>query len=235
MANDLKLNNVASKVKLFGDGTGETGGGQAIEILFQHFNSTLAANGSIKSGYLYIPESYSSNHSFTLTVDNKERIGYTSTTFKRNHIYPFVINLRNYKLDITISYEAPPIGGIVKPVETVSGGYNIPIKEGSTFTLKAKLMKADESVTVTKWNISEIKNNIPIENLQQCLTDAASITGSIPAQPTARTTVVTLEADDTEGGKHAFELTISVAGLEIRSAIGSSFPVITLPQVLGMY
>ncbi|WP_455640480.1 FimB/Mfa2 family fimbrial subunit [Parabacteroides sp.] len=225
IGSDLTLHGVAKKVKLFGDGTGVTGDVLDISIPFE--GSTTSSN------YLYIPESYN-NHRFTLTVDDIQRTGFTSTYLVRNHIYLFVINLRDYKLELTVEYDAPPIGGIVTPKETTTG-YEIAIKEGSTFTIKAVLKQGEEPVVVKKWEIEVGENEIPITT-NPIVPEGTLFAGSIPAQPTSNTTTLVLKATDMEDKVHSFDLTISVKNLETKSTpTGSDFPMLTLPQVVGIY
>ncbi len=222
---DLTLHGVAKKVKLFGDGTGVTGDVLDISIPFKE--------STTESDYLYIPESYN-NHTFTLTVNGKQRTGLTSTDLVRNHIYLFVINLRDYKLELTVEYDAPPIGGIVTPKETTTG-YEIAIKEGSTFTIKAVLKQGEEPVVVKKWEIEVGENEIPITT-NPIVPEGTLFAGSIPAQPTSNTTTLVLKATDMEGKVHNFDLIISVTNLKTKSTpTGSDFPMLTLPQVVGMY
>ena len=162
-----------------------------------------------------------------------------ATAFERNHFYPFVINLRKYTLEITVIYEAPPIGGIIgsKPEENIDGSYSLEITEGSTFSLKAKLTKENEDVNGCTWSVEDMDNQIPISLLEQHLTEGAFLTGSIPAQPTDRETKFTLKVKEEDGKEHGFGLTIAVKaiGTKTNSATIGSYPIIALPQVVGMY
>lgn len=246
---DLKLHGVAQNIKLFGIGDGFDGAGSTeinipLKEQGQEASVTLDVldpGEHLESGYIYIPESYNNSHRFTLTVGGDNLTGNTSTSFIRNHIYPFIINLREYMLNITVSYEAPPIGGIVKPTETSTDSYNIQIIEGSTFTMKAKLMKGDKDISC-KWFIKDTKNNIPIDELNSFQTGEDFIlTGSIPSQPTGQTTTFTLTAtewlSESNCRVHDFDLTIKVKpiGTKTNSATTGSYPLMILPQVVGMY
>ena len=120
----------------------------------------------------YLHETGTSGEGFQLSVtfDGGNPRGTTLRTqvIPRNYTFPLHIYIRDYVLDINITTEVPPIGGIPtsKPGE-IGGNYDITVPEGCTFTIKATFKKNGQA-TSTSWEYEledetdkRIKFNIP--------------------------------------------------------------------------
>lgn len=120
----------------------------------------------------YLHETGTSGEGFQLSVtfDGGNPRGTTLRTqvIPRNYTFPLHIYIRDYVLDINITTEVPPIGGIPtsKPGE-IGRNYDITVPEGCTFTIKATFKKNGQA-TSTSWEYEledetdkRIKFNIP--------------------------------------------------------------------------
>lgn len=102
----------------------------------------------------YLHETGTSGEGFQLSVtfDGGNPRGTTLRTqvIPRNYTFPLHIYIRDYVLDINITTEVPPIGGIPtsKPGE-IGGNYDITVPEGCTFTIDATFKKNGQETSTT--------------------------------------------------------------------------------------
>ena len=120
----------------------------------------------------YLHETGTSGERFQLSVsfDEGDPRGTTLGTqvIPRNYTFPLHIYIRDYVLDIKITTEVPPIGGIPtsKPGK-IEGNYDITLPEGCTFTIDATFKKnGKETSTTWEYELADetdkrIKFNIP--------------------------------------------------------------------------
>ena len=99
----------------------------------------------------------------TLTVDNEEMSGRTSTTaIPRNHYLPLALSLSNFQLEVT-AYVSP-IGGYPVPITvpaSLTDNYEATVPEGSVFEIGGKFVLADGSesgVAAWTWSLPEGQN-----------------------------------------------------------------------------
>ena len=86
------------------------------------------------SDYVYLHESESKTFDLTFEDGEDVRNGSFSAEIPRNRIFPLVIYLTDYHLDIDVSCSNPPIGVYPNPTTPTMDGYNVTLPAGCEFT-----------------------------------------------------------------------------------------------------
>ena len=90
-------------------------------------------NTEAKSGDFYLHEN-SGTFPLSVKVGNDTREGSFTATIPRNHIFPLVIHITDYSLEVKVTYQLAAIG--TAPVEKEQNGYSFTLPEGCTFKVE---------------------------------------------------------------------------------------------------
>ena len=91
--------------------------------------------GMIDGEYFYLHEN-SGTFPVSVKVGNDTRKGSFTKTIPRNHIFPLVIHLTDYSLDIDVEYQLAAIGTL--PVTKKLNTYSFELPEGCTYKVTIK-------------------------------------------------------------------------------------------------
>lgn len=90
-------------------------------------------NTEAKSGDFYLHEN-SGTFPLSVKVGNDTREGSFTATIPRNHIFPLVIHITDYSLEVKVTYQLAAIG--TAPVTKKQSGYSFKLPEGCTFKVE---------------------------------------------------------------------------------------------------
>lgn len=130
--------------------------------------------------YFYLHEN-SGTFPISVTVGTASRTGNLEANIPRNHIFPLVIHIADYSLDIKVEYQLAAIGTL--PVTKTLNTYSFALPEGCTFdvTIKPKKGKgnweSDASWTIgapVNTNTSIVLNNSWTEAINNANQELAS-------------------------------------------------------------
>lgn len=138
--------------------------------------------------YFYLHEN-SGTFPISVTVGTASRTGNLEANIPRNHIFPLVIHIADYSLDIKVEYQLAAIGTL--PVTKTLNTYSFALPEGCTFdvTIKPKKGKgnweSDASWTIgapVNTNTSIVLNNSWTEAINNTsIADSYTFSGKVSA------------------------------------------------------
>lgn len=142
------------------------------------------SNSEANSGDFYLHEN-SGTFPVSVKVGNDTRKGSFTKTIPRNHIFPLVIHLTDYSLDIDVEYQLAAIGTL--PVTKNLNTYSFELPEGCTYkvTVKPDKKTSEDWATDANWTWTvpanfgsgNLKVN-PINGVAPSWPNGTSITGN---------------------------------------------------------
>lgn len=219
-------NLLPAQTNLLREGKGEVTLPYNVDFSEWIWSPTLENNEATTSFYLHETEAGEEGFQLSVTFDGGNPRGTTLRTqvIPRNYTFPLHIYIRDYVLDINITTEVPPIGGIPtsKPGE-IGGNYDITVPEGCTFTIKATFKKNGQA-TSTSWEYEledeadhRIDFDMPASTSEGATFTFSGTVTSVPYGEGVKINTITLTATDdlgTEGKKNVpFELNFYIRAL----------------------
>lgn len=167
--------------------------------------------------YFYLHEN-SGTFPISVTVGTASRTGNLEANIPRNHIFPLVIHIADYSLDIKVEYQLAAIGTL--PVTKTLNTYSFALPEGCTFdvTIKPKKGKgnweSDASWTIgapVNTNTSIVLNNSWTEAINNTsIADSYTFSGKVSAIHPGDNYKCTIPISLTDGGKE-YNFTIEMS------------------------
>lgn len=106
--------------------------------------------------YFYLHEN-SGTFPISVTVGTASRTGNLEANIPRNHIFPLVIHLTDYSLDIDVEYQLAAIGTL--PVTKKLNTYSFELPEGCTFDVKITPKKGEGNWENASWTVGELEGS----------------------------------------------------------------------------
>lgn len=148
--------------------------------------------------YFYLHEN-SGTFPISVTVGTASRTGNLEANIPRNHIFPLVIHLTDYSLDIDVEYQLAAIGTL--PVTKKLNTYSFELPEGCTYkvTVKPDKKTGEDWATDANWTwtvpanfgsgnlkvnpINDVAPSWPNNAVIDGTDDAVSFSGSVVSVP----------------------------------------------------
>ncbi|MBS7342830.1 MAG: DUF4906 domain-containing protein [Parabacteroides sp.] len=106
--------------------------------------------------YFYLHEN-SGTFPISVTVGTASRTGNLEANIPRNHIFPLVIHIADYSLDIKVEYQLAAIGTL--PVTKTLNTYSFALPEGCTFDVTIKPKKGKGNWENASWTVGELEGS----------------------------------------------------------------------------
>lgn len=171
------------------------------------------SSSEANSGDFYLHEN-SGTFPVSVKVGNDTRKGSFTKTIPRNHIFPLVIHLTDYSLDIDVEYQLAAIGTL--PVTKKLNTYSFELPEGCTYkvTVKPDKKTGEDWATDANWTwtvpanfgtgnlkvnlINGVAPSWPNNAVIDGTDDAVSFSGSVVSVPTVEEYKIPIVLNDGE-------------------------------------
>mgnify|MGYP001144966371 CR=1 FL=1 len=171
------------------------------------------SSSEANSGDFYLHEN-SGTFPVSVKVGNDTRKGSFTKTIPRNHIFPLVIHLTDYSLDIDVEYQLAAIGTL--PVTKKLNTYSFELPEGCTYkvTVKPDKKTSEDWATDANWTwtvpanfgtgnlkvnpINGVAPSWPNNAVIDGTDDAVSFSGSVVSVPTVEEYKIPIVLNDGE-------------------------------------
>lgn len=111
------------------------------------------SNFEANSGDFYLHEN-SGTFPISVTVGTDSRTGNLEANIPRNHIFPLVIHIADYSLDIKVEYQLAAIGTL--PVTKTLNTYSFALPEGCTFDVTITPKKGKGEWNNASWTVGAL-------------------------------------------------------------------------------
>lgn len=152
----------------------------------------------------------------SVTVGTDSRTGNLEAKIPRNHIFPLVIHIADYSLDIVVNYSLAAIGTlhVTKTLNT----YSFALPEGCTFEVTIKPKKGKGEWNNASWtigapvntNTSIVLNNSWDETINKTITESYEFSGKVSSIHPGDSYKCTIPISLTDGGKK-YDFTIEMS------------------------
>lgn len=177
------------------------------------WNDLTFLNLEANSGDFYLHEN-SGTFPISVTVGTASRTGNLEANIPRNHIFPLVIHLTDYSLDIDVEYQLAAIGTL--PVTKKLNTYSFELPEGCTYkvTVKPDKKTREDWATDANWTwtvpanfgtgnlkvnpINGVAPSWPNNAVIDGTDDAVSFSGSVVSVPTVEEYKIPIVLNDGE-------------------------------------
>ncbi len=190
-----------------------------------------SGTGMNDNEYFYLHEN-SGTFPVSVKVGNDTREGSFTKTIPRNHIFPLVIHIADYSLDIKVEYQLAAIGTLL--VTKTLNTYSFALPEGCTFdvTIKPKKGKgnweSDASWTIgapVNTNTSIVLNNSWTEAINNTsIADSYTFSGMVSAIHPGDSYKCAIPISLTDGGKE-YNFTIEMSTRPLKDNDTKSYSV----------
>lgn len=185
------------------------------------------SNSEANSGDFYLHEN-SGTFPISVTVGTASRTGNLEANIPRNHIFPLVIHLTDYSLDIDVEYQLAAIGTL--PVTKNLNTYSFELPEGCTYkvTVKPDKKTGEDWATDANWTwtvpanfgsgnlkvnpINDVAPSWPNNAVIDGTDDAVSFSGSVVSVPMVEEYKIPIVLNDGEVTMN-FDLVIKTRSL----------------------
>lgn len=166
--------------------------------------------------YFYLHEN-SGTFPISVKVGENFRTGNLEAKIPRNHIFPLVIHIADYSLDIIVNYSLAAIGTL--PVTKTLNTYSFALPEGCTFDVKITPKKGKGDWDNASWTIGAPVNtntSIVLDNPwteainNKSITDSYTFSGMVSAIHPGDSYKCTIPISLTDGGKE-YKFTIKMS------------------------
>lgn len=166
--------------------------------------------------YFYLHEN-SGTFPISVTVGTDSRTGNLEAKIPRNHIFPLVIHIADYSLEIVVKYSLAAIGTL--PVAKELNTYSFALPEGCTFEVTIKPKKGKGNWNNASWTIGAPVNtntSIVLDNPwteainNKSITDSYIFSGMVSAIHPGDSYKCTIPISLTDGGKK-YDFTIEMS------------------------
>lgn len=171
--------------------------------------------------YFYLHEN-SGTFPISVTVGTDSRTGNLEAKIPRNHIFPLVIHIADYSLEIVVKYSLAAIGTL--PVAKELNTYSFALPEGCTFEVTIKPKKGKGNWNNASWTIGAPVNtntSIVLDNPwteainNKSITDSYIFSGMVSAIHPGDSYKCTIPISLIDGGKeYDFTIEMSTRSLE---------------------
>lgn len=175
---------MAGTTNLYREGYGEVSLPTNVATSDWKWDDLTFSNLEANSGDFYLHEN-SGTFPISVTVGTDVRTGNLEANIPRNHIFPLVIHLTDYSLDIDVEYQLAAIGTL--PVTKKLNTYSFELPEGCTYkvTVKPDKKTGEDWATDANWTWTvpanfgsgNLKVN-PINDAAPSWPNGTSITGT---------------------------------------------------------
>lgn len=166
--------------------------------------------------YFYLHEN-SGTFPISVKVGENFRTGNLEANIPRNHIFPLVIHIADYSLDIVVNYSLAAIGTL--PVTKTLNTYSFALPEGCTFDVTITPKKGKGEWDNASWTIGAPVNtntSIVLDNPwteainNKSITDSYTFSGMVSAIHPGDSYKCTIPISLTDGGKE-YKFTIEMS------------------------
>ena len=165
--------------------------------------------------YFYLHEN-SGTFPISVKVGENFRTGNLEAKIPRNHIFPLVIHIADYSLDIIVNYSLAAIGTL--PVTKTLNTYSFALPEGCTFDVTITPKKGKGDWDNASWtigapentNTSIVLNNSWNETINKVITESYTFSGMVSAIHPGDSYKCTIPISLTDGGKK-YKFTIKMS------------------------
>lgn len=232
----LSFGGYADRIPLFSDKTLEDGDYTTTKYITIPGNGMLESSAGSTVGTLVIPDFYvnssPANHAFTVNIRTTETTGVThdatAVTMRnelpRNSIFPLMLQLNEYDLDLVAQCWISPIGSLPVPVKVgfTPDTYEIDMPEGCQF-----------SFTIEGITVSSVSGGAYITDLQGSWRITQPVDGIVFDGATLG--VTTVKGHVTASAGKTFELELAVTWKDGSASYGRIYTVILHTQDLTAF